>query len=273
MATLVKDFVKGRISGTEDEKGWSRITRSHLVHHLTSTGTAKLDDALAVEGMDEIGDEHPDIANMYVVSRDPESVALDAVEVRIQYERRDPVYPGADDDESGAGNPDYFEISDDTRIVTVETTKDHNGNRIIVEYDGKKQYGRVTRHVPTRSVVIRGRVGSAKRDYIAGYTGFYNQANFTIGHKTFTDGARTWRVESFVSISRDGGLTYDFTCELLRAPLMPWGQISYDEEAIYVDPETGHPPDGLINGNAVVQALGIVPILAMPIRVFDGMFT
>lgn len=232
MASLKADFTDFQPRGEEDQKGWLRLERGMRVTGVAGMGTQKLKQALMQLGMPAIGDEHPSIADLYVVSRIPESRDNTTVDVRIVYERRD-------DDEAPA---DYADIEIGSVLSEDQVDQDRNGNYLYTTgTDSVKQGHWVRKDSSQSSIRIsrteRGSPGEKSRLFVG-------KVNSGVWRFDPVAAARSWKCVAIVGNSRDGGAIYRVNYEFQYDADL-WNEIVHHR-----DPTTGGPLnlDGLTSG-------------------------
>lgn len=251
MANLHMDYL-GRTRGEKDEKGWVMIERIARVTDLPGMGYHLLNYALRVYGLPAIGDLHPAVADMYVVRLLPEEISKGAAEIRIEYRRRD------EED-----NPDYGEMSVSTSLIQRDTNKDINGDLLEVEFEDKKQGGTVTIDLPITTMVYRRRSDNRTGGIAEDMVGDLNSGPWNLRPNAVK---WEWKFSYFDRNSIDGGQTYDETYTFERAAKRPDGTRTWDVEIVYIDPETGRIPDGVIDGDADVKAKAIKTVTVSPVE-------
>lgn len=220
-------------SGVTDAKGWKELTRTAIIQGLTGDGDARLDAALEVSGMPEIGDAHPHVSDLKLKEIRPEAATPSVVKVRLVYRRLEPTSW-----ENPQDNPDYMNIQVGTTVSQVQSNLDVDGNPITVSYtpSGESEVtvsSLVTKTESRSTIVIERRESSSPGDNSREYTNTVNIAGWR-----HDPGAqpRTWKCVSIVGRSDDGGDTYlvTYTFEF-KADM-------WDFDVVYIDSSTGRPP-------------------------------
>ncbi len=252
MSVLHFDIKDGRPRGEQDEKGWRVIERVHRVTGIESTGYQKLSEALLVEDLESIGDEHPQIGDMFAIRRSPAAIDDSTVDITVTYERkaeagyRKIIKISARED---LDNPAYADIEVGTVARQAQTNREFDGKLITVEYDGKTQSGTVTTDVGITTIVYKRTESEMPLDKSAAYAGRINSQVWALRP---LDGKYTWKCGAITGRSPDGGQTWEVIYRFEYNP-DTWD----DQEVVYTDPSTGKTPDGLLNGSAAVKDLGM----------------
>jgi hypothetical protein len=250
MANVHIDIIDGN-RGRQTRRGWVERERFAIVSRLTGAGDAKLQAAITeLQANDDYcanyGDEHPAAPRCLLEALDPEHLTSEDVRVRMFYKR--PEF----EDEDGET---VIEVGSTLIQETVNT--DVNGDLMTVEYNGQSQSGSVSIPVPQSTVRYQLRLDSPPGDLSRAYVGKLNSGGW------WADTAaepRTWLCTSIVGVSDDDGETYLTTFEFAYL------EDTYDEEVVYIDPETGRMPDDIEigTGTAVFQVIDAVSFNDIP---------
>ena len=259
MASINIDFIAGRVQSERDAEGWIRVERCGRVTNVAGFGYQKHLNALKVSGMPQVGDVHPAIEDMEVKRHRFDTISDSIVDVYPIYERVDPFEDGV-------------QVTGSSYTMDVETNRDANGTLLETEFGGKKQGGTVIIPVGGYRWNVTKRT-EIEPDVDAGiFVGTYNSGTWTLGGQTVTPtAAGKWKCVSWDWASPDNGKTWESIIVIERAPFYPDGTISFDQEYVYLDPETGRIPDGVIDGSAGVQALAVKTFTPFPLTDFTGM--
>ena len=250
------EHIDGRPSGEYGENGWRMIERIARLTSVPGLGYQLMKNALAYNQLPQIGDDHPSLANMKLVSYRPEIIGKDAVDVTLIYERRS----------------SYPSITVNSTVTTVESIRDESGNLFYTTYDGKKQGGTVTIPGNVATIVVRRREKGDPIDIAATYVGCYNTTAWKIGNRDIPSTARDWKCTGYTGTSTDG---IWFDCEIsFERQVQSFADgtdvSTFDQEYFYRDPSTGALPDGVIDGTSEVQVLAIKTWTANPTTNFNN---
>ena len=254
------DLIDGN-AGRQTEEGLE-LTRIAVVTGVTGAAHKKLINALAVEGMPTIGSGHPDLATCKLRTIELDSVTGDTIKLRLQYSQRaqgGDWYPPPEE-------PAQIEVG--SSLTQVETNKDIDGNLITVEYtypddykldeklQGKtiKQCSLVSRMTPETTLIFH------TTEYVSpGYKSkqYTNRVNDSVWQ---SGDAKTWLCTGIVGRSNDGGATFKVTYTF------QYREDGWDEEAMFIDPNTGRPPEDVEDG------VGIKKIKSHKTANFDAIF-
>jgi len=235
VATVKIDLVDGH-RATLTRRGWENVDRLALVSGVTGSAHERLKaaaDALAeLEPAIEIGAEHPSLPNLYLERIEPEALATDTAKLRLVYQRP----------EAGRSIVGETLIETGATLAEVETNVDIDGTVMEVLYvkggTSYRQGGTVSVARPQRTLVITRTEADDPDAKADGYVGHLNESPWR-GHA-----AKTVRCNAIVGTSRDGGDTYQVRYEFERgSPPHYW-----KKTIVYRDPETGRPPDDLVEG-------------------------
>jgi len=247
MSTVKLELLDGQ-RGEKTASGW-KLTRTAMVYGLTGTASARLVAAVTAveaEGI-EIGDAHPAQSDCVLISMTPEARASDVVHVTLSYSSEP-----ADQSEANPDDPDYAEIEVSSRCTQQETNKDVEWLPVTVRYTFPADYpiaeyaGRVKVASPKipflkpeTTIVYTRKETSEPTAKAVNYVGKCNTGGWSL-HPSAT--ARQWLCTGIVGRSSDGGATYRVTYEF------QYRGATWDPTVMYIDPNTGEPPDDLVYG-------------------------
>lgn len=254
MATVHIDTIQG--AECEERSGVIRSIRRRAVVEGLVPNTNEdqvLYDALNDAAMPQPGDAHPNISGLYVRRRTPRAISPTIVEVDLLYRPYTFSEAQAETiDLPGA----WYTVRAVTPLAEVETNKDRSGVKIVVSHNDEDQSGFIRVRRPRPSIVIGGR--------ITGSSGSYDTLNsITQFRRTYAGKANSTGWYGDTGASAKTWLCSDVNVQLLEltdtVPQYPiWG-VSYvfddytddgtvDPGVVYIDPETGRPPAGLVDG-------------------------
>jgi len=254
MSMVKLELIDGQ-RGEKTASGW-KLTRTAMVYGLTGTASARLVAAVTAveaEGI-EIGDAHPAQSDCVLISMTPEARASDVVHVTMTYSS-DP----ADRSEANPDDPDYAEIEVGSRCTQQETNKDVEGSTVtvgytfpadypIAEYTGRavKASPKIPFLKPETTIVYTRKEKSDPTNKALNYVGRCNTGGWS-RHPEATE--RQWLCTGIVGRSSDGGATYRVTYEF------QYRGANWDPTVMYIDPNTGAPPNDLVygTGEKIVQ--------------------
>ncbi len=243
MSVVYTDLIDGD-AATYTRRGWENISRSALVSGISPSisGHAKIMQAFNILELD-IGMQHPSFDNNYIRSISPTSIASDTVTFLIQYEQM----TGFADEISGGGG-----------LIQIETNLDRNGKAIVLEYTYPDDYAidikyagqtdKVSKLIAVDKSVVplsikRRQIFSAiqKPQQLAeSYVGKVNSDNWSVA---FDGATRRWKCTGIdfnyvLPIFNSGKqYVYDMTYQF------QYNSNAWNESLIYVDPNTGNPPE------------------------------
>lgn len=255
MPTVTLDL----IDGMEGKQCWDRggqraweFTRIAMVSGLTAftRGNDLLGAAITalVGVVGDIGEgTYPNHTQAFIREFQPQAVDGETVKVTILY--REAVY-GAARIEVGSG------------VAQVESNLDRYGQKIELRYTypadysvnvaraglTQKQGGTYMRLVPEASVSFRRTEFTSPLIKSTQYTGKINLTPF-MGLP-----AKRWMCMGINGVSDDGGLTWD-VCYSFQAREDTW-----DEKVFFINPDTGKPPEDLIEGTGMKNPERYTPI-------------
>lgn len=252
MAVIVtEDLVEG--AKLELTAEGYRAERVFHVAGLTGTSSAKVLAALDNAAIPNRGDAHPDISGIQAWHHEARALTDERVEIRVVYHR--PTY--------GSSQPDdESQIIVGTSLQQTLVHEDIYGDLIVCEYTPSGsgasviyQPVKASKLAPRSSITFIRREYESPANKSADYTEKVNEAGWDFDPQA---GPYTWLCTGIKGRSTDGGATYMVTYTFLyngTAPTYNW-----DALVEYVDPATGKPPGGPIDG--LVDGVGrkIVPI-------------
>lgn len=261
-ATIHLEYIEGRPGGNYDEKGWLQIERAVRISGVPGTGTQLLKNSvsprLSVTGnrLPQVGDEHPELANMRLIRYEPRIIGKNEVDVTLVYERQN----------------EFPSISVGSTIGTVEVKRGPDGKLFTVEFNGKEQGGTIAIPSNLMFITVKRRERGDPIDKADKYVGNYNNAAWKIGNRIIPGGARTWKCTEYSGESTDG-INFDVVISFERAPQIvtsTWGRETYDKEYYYKDPETGEVPGAVsATGGETAHPLAVKTWSANPTSDFN----
>ena len=212
-----------------------RISQLFKIFGLSRlVGDAIFREAFNLPEIPKTGTVHPTEPGIYVKRHLPAPLGARSCQIEVVYERPEgQLQPPPDATASVSGG---------TNIVEIETQLDRNGEAIIVEHDGRKQGG-VIHPTESQDALNYERIegsyapGAITRAYVnrlnlltwqADPKGMWKSTAITFEPVDMKRIPPTWRYRyAFQRTTDEGG---------------------WQPQAIYIDPETGQPPPGLVEG-------------------------
>ena len=244
--SVTKNIITGE-SVSEGPDGF----RATVVYHLTGvTGNPeqRVASALFTAGIPQPGDPYPGIAGLRVHSRTATPITdstTTAVKVVVQYEQLKV-------DQQPADSTQLPQISVGGSLNQVTTQKDVFGNQITVShtFDQADADGNITTTTKTQGGEVEVQVPATVFQYVRRepispgilsleYVGKINGSFFAGAD------AGKWLCTRIEGQSDDGGQTYTVTYEFQK------NDDGWDATVLYIDPDTGRPPIGLVEGEGI----------------------
>lgn len=242
------NIIKGETL-SEDADGFRSVV-VYQVTGLSGNANARLYNALLADGVPQFGEPHPVIGGIRVSDRQAKPVSgssTTGVEITITYEALKPESQPPDDTQPA-------QVSVGSSLESTVTQLDISGNQILVSHtfveddeDGnvqtrtRTQGGEVEYQVPSMVLRFTRRESAAPDGKANAYVGKVNSDIF--GGQP----AHGWLCTRIEGTSDDGGQTYTVTYEFQR------NKESWLATVVYIDPETGRPPPGLVAGQGIKQ--------------------
>lgn len=239
MSTVTLDIIEGSNARQQRDASGTPVLefyRVALVKGLTGTKSARMKEALDALDADgeQMGSEHPTIANLFLEERQPEVLSITDVRVRLVYR------------EKPAEADQTLVIEGDTSVSqqtvntgwTVATILEDEPSPLYVTYtptggSAITQGGTLTAMLP-ESTRRFSRTEFENPDAKArAYVGKINGTEW----EAFPDtDLYEWLCTRIAWTSRDGGASYQVTYEF------QWKEDGWFQYLVYIDPATGRPP-------------------------------
>lgn len=236
--TVSIDWYKGDQAGslTVTSAGIT-ATKHGRASGIVGTGDAYLKEVLDDAAMPSYGDQHPTITTIYL--SDIRITPEDCGKASIQLTYTTPDLASAPVNDTGPG---LIEVG--ATVAEVDTEKDRAGTQITLSHDfssdrGVETQGGVVRTYVPHATLRQTRKESANPGNKAStYVGKINSASI------WSRGAKTLLCTAINGTSDDNGETYTVTYEFQHNP------DGWDATVVFIDPETGRPPDGVASSGA-----------------------
>lgn len=242
MATVIEDLMSGA-RATTDEQGMS-VTRVFLIDDLTGPASTKMAQALSQTGIPRRGQPHPTIAGLSAFQIDYEPISPTQIRVEVIYR--------APDIRFTVGDLNYEQISIDAVTELQQTQFDKDGRQMIVtarveveDENGNTELRDVDQvveadiEVPRKVIRVSSNLRANDAEVASAYVGTVNNANF----KGYAP--RTLLCTNYSVNTPDGSDTWTREIELVYKP------DSWDLTAVFIDPDTGRPQEGIRLGQGV----------------------
>ena len=210
------------------------VVRVAIIKDVALPPTPKdyiLKSALATLGIPAHGASHPFHTGLFVRRREVTAMGHAIARVMLFYERDDVGQPAGD----------TVLISGGTAVEQIETALDRAGNQITVTHGGIPQGGEIHPFEARDSITLTWTEQSAAPGALT--RAYTNKVNTGPWQFDGFAAARTWHVAEFTFELADGK----------RVPPLYRMQASFrhnddgiDPQIVYIDPETGRPPAGLV---------------------------
>lgn len=229
------DQIEGaRWEGTNDVP--IRISRLFKIFGLEAgVGDKIFRQALDLEQIPKAGDVHPTEAGIYVKRHLPAPLGARSCQIEIVYEK-----PGGQLQPPPDGSA---RISGGTNTVEIETQVDRDGEAIIVEHEGRKQGG-VIHPTESQDALNYERIeqsaapGTITRAYVNRLNDLPWQA----------DPRGMWKCIDITFEPENMKTTPHPSWRYKYAFQRTTDEAGWQPQACYIDPETGQPPAGLVEG-------------------------
>lgn len=238
-APIKINIVEGE-RGTYTRKGWQQRERIAIVPRVGGVGAAKLYAAIVRLQADPanragFGDEHPGADNCFLEELEPEAISSDDVRIRMVY--KFPEFQGEDEDDDAV-------IEVGSTLIQTTINRDVDAQLMTVEYDDPtegtlSQSGLISIPVPQSTVRYQLRLNASPGGISRQFVGKVNSGGWWADPGAE---ARTWMCTEIVGRSDDRGVTYLTNFEFAFL------EDTYDERVVYIKPETGRPPDDIVEG-------------------------
>ena len=237
-ATLKIDILEG-VRWREEQGVIKEVSRLAIVSDLEpgTIGEQVIADALNDLNMPQPGDGHPLLTGLVLADRFPIARDPTIIQIELRYKIPgliDPPPPGAP-----------WTIEGGTALDQIQTYKNAaNGEQIILTHNGVPQGGHIVVVEPMREITF-GWVRQSLDPYMAydGYVGKLNDAPFIHGREL------TWMCMSapFTLIDPNTNPpTWKFSMTFNHKDDGSSPVIGHQPQAVYIDPDTGQPPPGLV---------------------------
>ena len=233
--------VKLDIRGSRYRQGGAGTVydRRGYVDGLTaSTATAKIAEALAHPDVPKIGDTISELPGIFCSDIAVEQVSSGTASgvkwALMSFTYRPADFVSLPPDDNGPG---LLTVGATTEQVT--TYKDREGNQIFVEHQGLKQGVGVSIKVANPVFEFSRREETNPEARASAHVGNVNSV-FSNGHA-----ARTLFLAELLGTSSDGGESFDSRYRFEKR------KDTHDPTVVYVDPDTGDPPEGLVDGEGI----------------------
>lgn len=240
--TLTIDLLEG-VRWREHKGVVREVSRLAIVSGITDTfgqqgasdGEAVIPVALNHTDMPQPGEEHPLLTGMVLEDRFvvPRSTKIIQVELRYKVPGGDPPPPGQP-----------WTLSGGASLEEIESQLDRNGNQIVVTHNGRPQGGVIRPLMPRRVLHARWTGQSMfPGDLVDAYAGKTNLSDWQGGLPG------TWLCLDIdfdpVDVRADPVL-YEYNASFRHKD--DGGGEGHDPQIVFIDPETGQPPPGLVAG-------------------------
>lgn len=243
--TLVIDILEG-VRWLEENGVVKEVSRVAVVSNILATYGQQGDFGTIGEGvivialnhadMPQPGDPHPLLSHLFVVDRFPIARSTRIIQVEIRYK-----IPGGIDPPP-PGQP--WTLSGGASLEEIETQVDRNGNQITVTHGGKTQGGVIRPLMPRRELNARWTGQSVfPGDLVDAYAGKTNLSLWQGGLQG------TWLCLDIDFDIADPDQTpplYEYNAHFRHKDDNDGA--GHDPQVVYIDPETGQPPPGLVEG-------------------------
>ena len=233
--------------GAEGEE----LTVSMMITGLAETGLAKIAEAMALDDVPGMGDVHPDLDTLYVSGIRLKSLDAKVLELEHIYTGRS---SGIDNDFGfgTGGSGDSMEVG--ATVISEDRNADGDNVPLSVSYTDAEgvvheQGGMVTILVPQMTKTF-----TRRTTYDPAYDAidFVGAVNSAIWPLMLEARAGELLCTGIVGRSSDWGQTWEVTYSF------QYNSRGWDsQQIVYIDPETGRPPDDVVDGNGVETITGM----------------
>ena len=246
--TVTANIIPGEsISVSPD--GWAATVVYHVTG-LTGNANTRAYAAIISPGIPVIGTPHPAVSSMRVARVEAKPITSDtpnSMMVTVQYEQLQP-------DQQPPNEAQLPQVQVGSSVENTVTQKDVTGAQITVSHtynetdengDGvtrtETQGGEVEYQVPSTSVTFSRREGQSPAYKSRLFVGKTNAGSFG------GDPAGSWLCTRIEGSSDDGGQTFNVTYEFQH------NRDTWVATVVFIDPDTGRPPNGLVTGEGLIQ--------------------
>lgn len=232
MAITVHKELIDRITAVESNGIITAFTTSYLVEGISASSAYDLaQQAMNHADVPQPGDPHPENYNIGVVDRRMNLVEGNNSKVRIEVD-----YASW----GSSHNLNQFVFNGGTNLQEVTASVDRSGTQVTVTHDGETQGVEFNPLFPQSTV-------SATGDLRMQYPSLFSQnwTGFINAYPWAGNAANTWLITGVNWVSVDASTfprTFRFTIEFQH------DSTGWQPEVVFIDPDTGRPPDGLVAG-------------------------
>ncbi len=260
--------------GRKTRTGWE-LDRIATVYNITTSVAASAVILYAVDILEAdgitIGSEHPSRSSLYLSDFELAGLSTEAVKVRLVYKEfpfgDEVIRVGAVTSQvvSNLGflknqtTKEFATALTDMSVVFTFPTNYEGVNSVA--YAGKTMTTGVeaTLFIPERTIVVTKQeviTGAEVSELARTYVGMVNADDWDLAPG---DAKGTWLCTGIEGISNDNGLSYTITYSF------QYRGDQWTQTVIYIDPNTGRPPDGVELGEVVAgeQTIGSKNVYAM----------
>jgi hypothetical protein len=235
MSASIADTIEGTTL-TLDENGQKSVQRTFLVTGLSGTASAKMNEALSVSGIPAWHADHPVISGLAVASMTVTALDSQNANVVCTYKTKTSrIMPPS------TSTPGQVTVGGS--VQSTDANLDINGALMVVGpppgVTADSQVGTASIMIPQLALRFSRLEPSSPASNAKTYLGTTNSGTFQ------GDAAGIWLCTRLEGVSDDGGATYRVDYEFQRCPG------GWDATILWVDPETGTPPSGCVDGDGI----------------------